>query len=65
VDAIPGLLPTSKQDLVERSETFWNPGKTRFWQEAGVDGWAGPGTGSGGAPGPQPPYPHPSNREPG
>jgi acetylornithine/succinyldiaminopimelate/putrescine aminotransferase len=36
VDAIPGLFPTSKQDLLERSETFWNPGKTRFWQEAGI-----------------------------
>src|SRR4051795_7102230 len=27
----------SKGDFLRRSEEFWNPGKTRFWQEAGVD----------------------------
>jgi acetylornithine/succinyldiaminopimelate/putrescine aminotransferase len=26
----------SKDDLLSRSERFWNPGKTRFWSEAGV-----------------------------
>lgn len=27
----------SKQEALEKSEKYWNPGKTRFWQEAGVD----------------------------
>jgi acetylornithine/succinyldiaminopimelate/putrescine aminotransferase len=27
----------SKADLLQRAERAWNPGKTRFWQEAGVD----------------------------
>jgi hypothetical protein len=27
----------SKADFLRRSEEFWNPDKTRFWQEAGVD----------------------------
>ncbi|HTU28352.1 MAG TPA: aminotransferase class III-fold pyridoxal phosphate-dependent enzyme [Solirubrobacteraceae bacterium] len=27
----------SKADFLEKSEQFWNPDKTRFWQEAGVD----------------------------
>src|SRR5688572_28806773 len=27
----------SKADFHRRSEQFWNPDKTRFWQEAGVD----------------------------
>jgi len=26
-----------KAEFLERSKAFWNPGKTRFWQEAGVD----------------------------
>ncbi len=27
----------SKADFLRKSEEFWNPNKTRFWQEAGVD----------------------------
>jgi acetylornithine/succinyldiaminopimelate/putrescine aminotransferase len=27
----------SKADFLRRSEEFWNPDKTRFWQEAGID----------------------------
>ena len=27
----------SKADFIERSKTFWNPDKTQFWQDAGVD----------------------------
>ncbi len=27
----------SKADFLRRSEQFWNPDKTRFWQDAGVD----------------------------
>lgn len=27
----------SKQDMLDRSAKFWNPGKTRFWTEAGID----------------------------
>ena len=27
----------SKADFLQKSEEFWNPDKTRFWQEAGVD----------------------------
>jgi acetylornithine/succinyldiaminopimelate/putrescine aminotransferase len=27
----------SKADFLRKSEEFWNPDKTRFWQEAGVD----------------------------
>ncbi len=27
----------SKADFLRRSEEFWNPDKTRFWQDAGVD----------------------------
>ncbi len=27
----------SKEDLLERSRTFWNPNKTDFWQDAGID----------------------------
>jgi acetylornithine/succinyldiaminopimelate/putrescine aminotransferase len=27
----------SKADFLQRSEEFWNPDKTRFWQEAGID----------------------------
>jgi acetylornithine/succinyldiaminopimelate/putrescine aminotransferase len=27
----------SKADFLQKSEQFWNPDKTRFWQEAGVD----------------------------
>lgn len=26
----------SKDDLLEKAATYWNPGKTRFWQEAGT-----------------------------
>lgn len=28
---------TSKEDMLERSRTFWNPNKTDFWQDAGID----------------------------
>jgi acetylornithine/succinyldiaminopimelate/putrescine aminotransferase len=27
----------SKADFYERSKRYWNPGKTQFWQDAGVD----------------------------
>src|SRR4051812_7524901 len=27
----------SKADFLRRSEEFWNPDKTQFWQDAGVD----------------------------
>src|SRR5712664_1165790 len=27
---------SSKQDFLERSKEFWNPGKTQFWIDAGV-----------------------------
>src|SRR4051812_49798353 len=27
----------SKADFFRRSEEYWNPDKTRFWQDAGVD----------------------------
>jgi acetylornithine/succinyldiaminopimelate/putrescine aminotransferase len=27
----------SKADFLRRSEEYWNPDKTRFWQEAGID----------------------------
>ena len=27
----------SKADFLRRSEEFWNPDKTRFWQDAGID----------------------------
>jgi acetylornithine/succinyldiaminopimelate/putrescine aminotransferase len=27
----------SKADFLRKSEEFWNPDKTRFWQEAGID----------------------------
>jgi acetylornithine/succinyldiaminopimelate/putrescine aminotransferase len=27
----------SKADVLERAKTFWNPDKTQFWTEAGVD----------------------------
>ena len=27
----------SKQDVLDKSVQYWNPGKTRFWQDAGID----------------------------
>ena len=27
----------SKEDFFERSQTFWNPGKTQFWKDFGID----------------------------
>ena len=27
----------SKAQVLDRSKTFWNPGKTQFWIDAGVD----------------------------
>jgi acetylornithine/succinyldiaminopimelate/putrescine aminotransferase len=27
----------SKKEVLDASIRFWNPGKTRFWQDAGVD----------------------------
>lgn len=26
----------SKNEVIEKSEEYWNPGKTKFWQEAGI-----------------------------
>ncbi|MSO95658.1 MAG: aspartate aminotransferase family protein [Thermoleophilia bacterium] len=28
---------SSKEDMLERSRAFWNPNKTDFWQESGID----------------------------
>jgi acetylornithine/succinyldiaminopimelate/putrescine aminotransferase len=28
---------TSKADVIEKAEEFWNPGKTRFWSDSGID----------------------------
>ena len=28
---------TSKEELYEKSKQFWNPGKTKFWLDAGID----------------------------
>lgn len=30
-------MSSEKQDFLRRSEEFWNPGKTRAWQDMGVD----------------------------
>lgn len=30
-------MSQAKQDFLEASKTFWNPNKTQFWQDAGVD----------------------------
>ncbi len=30
-------MSAQKQDFLERSKTFWNPGKTQSWQDMGVD----------------------------
>ncbi len=30
-------MSQEKQDFLERSKTFWNPGKTQAWQDMGVD----------------------------
>jgi len=30
-------MSEAKQDFLERSKTFWNPGKTQDWQDMGVD----------------------------
>jgi putrescine aminotransferase len=27
----------SKQEMLEKSIRYWNPGKTKFWQDAGID----------------------------
>ena len=27
----------AKQEFIQKSIQFWNPGKTQFWQDAGVD----------------------------
>ena len=27
----------SKEDMLDRSRAFWNPDKTDFWQDAGID----------------------------
>ncbi len=27
---------SSKDEVLAKSEEFWNPGKTRFWQESGI-----------------------------
>ncbi|MFT5260015.1 MAG: putrescine aminotransferase [Saprospiraceae bacterium] len=28
---------TSKEELYDKAKRFWNPGKTAFWQDAGID----------------------------
>lgn len=30
-------MSAEKQDFLERSKTFWNPGKTQSWQDMGID----------------------------
>ena len=30
-------MSAEKLEFLERSKTFWNPGKTQFWQDVGVD----------------------------
>jgi acetylornithine/succinyldiaminopimelate/putrescine aminotransferase len=30
-------LSVEKQEFLERSKEFWNPNKTQFWQDQGVD----------------------------
>ena len=30
-------MSAEKLQFIEKTKSFWNPGKTRFWQEAGVD----------------------------
>jgi acetylornithine/succinyldiaminopimelate/putrescine aminotransferase len=30
-------MSQAKEEFLERSKTFWNPNKTQFWQDAGVD----------------------------
>jgi putrescine aminotransferase len=32
-----GFKFQSKQELLDKSIRYWNPGKTKFWQEAGID----------------------------
>ncbi len=27
----------SKADLLDKSTEYWNPGKTKFWQDVGID----------------------------
>lgn len=27
----------SKADLLDKACEYWNPGKTRFWQDVGID----------------------------
>src|SRR5690606_35987894 len=31
------VMSMSKQEFLERSKVFWNPGKTQDWQDMGVD----------------------------
>ncbi|MDK1389831.1 hypothetical protein QN224_31335 [Sinorhizobium sp. 8-89] len=28
---------SSKEEVFEKSECYWNPGKTRFWRDVGID----------------------------
>ena len=30
-------MSAEKLEFLERSRTFWNPGKTQAWQDMGVD----------------------------
>ncbi len=30
-------MSEAKLQVLQASKTFWNPDKTQFWQEAGVD----------------------------
>ena len=31
------MASADKQEFLEKSKTFWNPGKTQAWQDMGVD----------------------------
>lgn len=28
---------SSKEEVFEKSQRYWNPGKTRFWRDTGID----------------------------
>jgi putrescine aminotransferase len=32
-----GISFASKEDLLDRAIRYWNPGKTKFWRDAGID----------------------------
>jgi acetylornithine/succinyldiaminopimelate/putrescine aminotransferase len=35
-DLVDGILAAAKGDVLAASERYWNPGKTRFWTQAGT-----------------------------